>query len=494
MIKESLKIHGHRQFEIKQKVSFDHAKVKDIKYQVETYFFLPAALQINPQSYSTKEFQKSLKNYVRLSPATHKLKSFYKKNGLLEKLSTYLKKSLGEHDAIDLDEYENELKKIALTYKRSLRLAIKGFLKSPSQKTEENISQFLLDIKQTIITYRELSNACEEIEGKIRSRAFEYCDEYLSWVTTFYLRKLITEREMPCRLEISQVWREEIKYREKKYPESIATVGESNEAVLHRWSSLKRYISRYLFLDISHKKGAPILLHSIYGIAAAFSMIFATIIAFTWQGKYGALSVNLFLAMVVGYIFKDRIKEIGRDKLYKTFQRWIPDRKLMIYKEGMKKPIGICKETFRFLEHKELPKEIQELRANSYTEVLMNNEREEDILFYKKEVHLINRPNLFEKTRFPIADITRFNISDYLRYIDISFEELPFLEEDETPVLGEKTYHVYMIRRIRMNNDNLATELVRIVLNVEGIKRLEVLKTLDGHNVEPLFEQKGVIE
>ena len=62
MIKESLKIHGHRQFEIKQKVSFDHATAKDIKYHVETYFFLPAALQINPQSYSTKEFQQSIKN------------------------------------------------------------------------------------------------------------------------------------------------------------------------------------------------------------------------------------------------------------------------------------------------------------------------------------------------------------------------------------------------------------------------------------------------
>lgn len=91
MIKESLKIHGHHQFEIKQRVSFDHAKTKDIKYQVETYFFLPVALQINPQSYSTKEFQKSLKNYVRLSPATHKLKFFYKKRGYLKSYPVNLK-------------------------------------------------------------------------------------------------------------------------------------------------------------------------------------------------------------------------------------------------------------------------------------------------------------------------------------------------------------------------------------------------------------------
>lgn len=476
MIKESLKIHGHRQFEIKQKVSFDHAKAKEIKYNVETYFFLPAALQINPQSYSTQEFQKSLKNYVRLSPATHKLRALYKDGGLLDSLARHIK-IYAEH-GVELDVYENELKRFALTYKRSLRLAVKGFLKAPLQKTDENVAMFLNDIAQTVTAYRALVDDCHIIETSIPSKAFEYCDEYISWVTTFYLRKLITEREMPLRLDISQAWREEINYREEKYPESIAKPGESNEEVLYRWSSLKRYISRYLFLDIRHKKGAPLLLHSIYGIAAAFSMIFATVIAFTWQGKYGALSFNLFIAMVIAYIFKDRLKEIGRDKLYKVFQRWIPDRKLMIYKEGMKKPIGICKESFRFLAHRNLPDEVKQLHYETYSEVLMNNEREEDILFYKKEVHLMNHHNLFEKTRFPIADITRFNISDYLKYIDVSFEELPFLEEDETPVLGEKTYHVYMIRRIRLHNDNLATELVRIVINVDGIKRLEVLKEL----------------
>lgn len=479
MIKESLKIHGHRQFEIKQKVSFDHANTKDIKYQVETYFFLPTALQINPQSYSTQEFQKSMKNYVRLSPATHKLKQFYKSKGLIDKLSIQLQEWLEAPKSLELSGYENTLKRIALTYKRSLRLAVKALLKSPNQKNDDNIIQFLGDIEQTIEAYRALAPLCQRIEENIVSKAFEYCDEYISWVTTFYLRKLITEREMPCRSHISTAWREELHYREEHYPESIANAGESNEDVLYRWSSLKRYISRYLFLEITHKKGAPLLLHSIYGLAAAFSMIFATMIAFTWQGKYGALSFNLFIAMVVAYIFKDRFKEIGRDKLYQLFQKWIPDRKLLIYREGYHHPIGVCKESFRFLSHGKLPDEIKAVHAETSREVLINNEREEDILYYKKEVHLRNQPNLFEKTRFPIADITRFNISDYLRYIDVAFEELPFLEEDETPVLGEKIYHVYMIRCIRTNHDKAGTELVKLVLNVQGIKRLEVLKSLD---------------
>ncbi len=47
--------------------------------------------------------------------------------------------------------------------------------------------------------------------------------------------------------------------------------------------------------------------------------------------------------MVIGYIFKDRLKEIGREQLYRVFQKWIPDRQLRIYREGVKAPVGYAK-------------------------------------------------------------------------------------------------------------------------------------------------------
>ena len=47
MIKESVKVHGRYQLEIKQKVSFDR-RAHEVRYRIETWFFLPAALQVNP--------------------------------------------------------------------------------------------------------------------------------------------------------------------------------------------------------------------------------------------------------------------------------------------------------------------------------------------------------------------------------------------------------------------------------------------------------------
>lgn len=77
-------------------------------------------------------------------------------------------------------------------------------------------------------------------------------------------------------------------------------------------------------------------------------MIFATVIAFAWQGQYGALSANLFIALVIGYIFKDRIKDLLKEQLSKRFKKWIPDRRLEILRDE-RYHVGDCKESFEFL-------------------------------------------------------------------------------------------------------------------------------------------------
>ena len=101
--------------------------------------------------------------------------------------------------------------------------------------------------------------------------------------------------------------------------------------MLYRWRSLKKFISSQLFLTVKMREGNPWLLQSLYGIAAAVSMVFATVVAFVWQGKYGALSWNLFLALVIAYIFKDRLKDWMRTRLAKLFRRWLPSRRQLIY-------------------------------------------------------------------------------------------------------------------------------------------------------------------
>lgn len=474
MIKESLKVHGKRQFEIKQKVLFPR-KAKEIRYQVETFFFLPSSLQINPDLYTASSFQRSLKNYIRLRPPTIKLSSLPAKDGALDIFRQWMEQ-LNPQEPPSLDEYENRLKRYALTYKRTIRLNVKMVNQNLQRQTPEYIASLLADIELCLTRYRALAAQAKEIEEVIHSNAFSYCDEFMSYYTMNYLHMLLNDKHIPLREEIRHFWYQEMRYLRKQYPDSFPNDENDAELITYRRNLLKKYINRYLYLDIRHKRGAPLLLHSIYGIAAAISMVFATLIAFLWQGKYGALSANLFLAMVVGYIFKDRLKEIGREQLYRVFQKWIPDRQLRIYREGVKAPVGICKESFRFLNENALSSDIREMRQKSHWINLINVQRVEDILYYRKDVLLHNRPTVFEQTQSSIVDITRFNISDFLKYIDISYEELTF-NDDEPALIGEKVYHIYICRRVTMNKKTY-NELARLVVNADGVKRLEVLQPL----------------
>ncbi|MEQ4707639.1 hypothetical protein [Providencia huaxiensis] len=475
MIKESLKIHGKKQFEIKQKVLFPR-KSKEIRYQVDTFFFLPSSLQINPDLYTASNLQRSLKNYIRLRPPTVKLSSLTDENGALNELKQWLQQ-YNPQNLPSLDEYENRLKRYALTFKRTIRLNIKMVSQTPQRQTPEYLTEFMANIAKCFCAYRELAIPSAKIEEAIHSNAFSYCDEFMTYYTMNYLRDLLADKQIPLREEIRHFWYQEMRYLKKQYPDCFPSDETDAELVTYRRNLLKKYINRYLYLEIRHKRGLPLLLHSIYGIAAAISMIFATVIAFFWQGKYGALSANLFLAMIIGYIFKDRLKEVGREQLYRLFQKWIPDRQLRIYREGIKAPVGICKESFRFINEAMLSPDIREMRQKSHWVNLVNVQRMEDILYYRKDVLLHNRQSVFEKNQSSIADITRFNISDFLKHIDISYEELT-VNDDEPAIMGEKVYHIYLCRRITINKKTY-NELARLVVNADGIKRLEMLQSLD---------------
>ena len=122
-------------------------------------------------------------------------------------------------------------------------------------------------------------------------------------------------------------------------------------------------------------------------------------------------------------------------------------------------------------------------RKSAHWLKLLNDRRAEDVLLYRKEVALHNQPELFERTQYSIVDITRFNVSGFLRQIDHLFEHLPVGDEDDAVIVGERLYHVYMIRRVFFAGQS-ASELVRLVLNAEGIKRLEMIQPLQFAEAE----------
>ncbi len=469
MIRETLKASGKRSIEIKQRVVFPE-KRGALHYHVETWLFFPSSLQINRWTYPPPAFQRSLKNYIRLRPPTLMLRKFAA--GCVQTLAEIEQlAAVTDGDERAFNGYEHRLKMFCLTYKRALHLEVRYIRKLSGEKRALALLGCVETAGGILRRYRRWMKNLRESVADNALRVSAYCDEYLAVITTQYGNTLLNGIEAgPLRDEFRVFWRDQMSYRKEHYPETLPVPDSDNELVVYRVNTLKKYISSPMYLDVRRRRGETLLAHTIAGIAAALAMIFATAVAFFWQGKYGALSTQLFFAMVIGYIFKDRMKEGFRARLFSTFRRWVPDRQQMIYK-NFRHPIGKCDESFVFIEESRLPADVGELRRKVHQLDIQNYFLSEDVLHYSKHVRLRNGKSLFSGVNRSVMDITRLDITPFLKHTDGLLDELPMFE-GESVTYGEKVYHINMIRRVT-NGESSILERSRIVVNSEGIKRIE---------------------
>ena len=77
-------------------------------------------------------------------------------------------------------------------------------------------------------------------------------------------------------------------------------------------------------------------------------MVFATVVAFYSQAKYGTLTFPVFVALVVGYMFKDHIKEVGRS-LFAKCAPYLYDQRTVLYTPDGSHEIGHFREKMIFM-------------------------------------------------------------------------------------------------------------------------------------------------
>ena len=472
MLIDAIKQHGKKQIEVKQKVRITD-KTKKLKYRVDTFFIFPGALQITENNFKKEEFKHNLKCYLSLSEQSPSL------SGLRNELSE-LRLSPGQEEESD-DFY----RRFCLKYKTALQESSRSLMENQELSVEET-EAFLQTVNKLLEEFRKIKSSQENSDHLVQ--LLDKLDEYLTVVTAFCLRDLSEVCIGEPRNKILSFWQEVEKYRASRFPvESIE--GESKEsAFLMRWSFLKKFVQSSLFLDIRYKQGAPLLTHSIYGSAAALSMLFATVVAFFYQDRYGSLSRNLFFALVIAYIFKDRFKEIVRDWLSNViFRRWIPDRRLFIFLG--KKKVGCAKENFDFVSLNELPisnkdilQEDARLLSDCFRQSKLTPYACDSIFRYSREITL-------SASEFPdeacLIDIIRFNISEFLHNLGATSEGLPFFCDNGKSPKGEKLYNIYLFRSFCVGEKS-DSEVIRVTVNAKAVRRISIV----NDNV-PVFLQQS---
>ena len=503
-----IKLHDRHRFEIKLDIDLD-ASLKS-SYEVETYFFVPRALNIGPHNYGKEKFYNSSQRYIRFRTpkiSIGKLCDPTLQTSPLNRIKEDLGKVLsGAGDNAMSDKICNEFRMLGCIIRGEIRDYVKVFAEGlatygsavPAAQRKlfvaEGLENFLGDLKSLEAALASVKAGVSDpaVPLKIRETA-AFFDEYMSLILEEYLTSLIEalrkspgvrERFEDVEKGVLAIVTAQNRYRQAmKYP-SVLVPGSSNETIIYRRGVLKKFISSVLYLkaEFSEWEG---LTQIFFGLAAGGAMLFVVLVMLFVQRRYAMNSMPFVLAAVISYIFKDRIKDWLKLLFSKSLTRWISDRKIDILDSaGGGERIGLLKEAVTFISDKNLPPDIARLRRIDNITSVDEEGKPERVFKYKKEILLYPEVIIKSHERCrDLNDIMRFNIRELVEQADDSAVDYPYVD----PATGElrsaacaRVYHLNMVLKYtyfdREAKVNIHYERIRIVLNKDGIVRLEEVK------------------
>ena len=496
-IQQAVKPHDKYQVEIK--LDYEFLEGKRTSYQVSTYIFVPQNLGINVHNYPKSHFYRDIQNYIRLKTPTLILRDFTEH-------STSPLATIEEIIAIENWANDPECKRLLISSLKFLSSMLKSSIREHFNLIDKRISEaapnskidliirslveeFLVESHKIVDKYRafyptfNLPNVDEQI-----FTSYQFTDESISLlieessvemfqIAENYLKKRSHKAEFQH--ELSKCVQTEIKHRKSHGYASILKDGEDNEEFIFRSSVLKKYASSVLYLSTDIRREGTALEHVLFAAAAGISMLFATLIAFDFQKRYGNFSFPFFAALVVGYMFKDRIKELGRSFFSRYLQSTLYDRRINIRTQDGKHKLGVLREKVSFVEEKDIPAAIIHARNRDQITELDNDWRGEHIICYSKKIVLFN--NAFKKVYADapeitgINDITRYDIRAYLNKMAEPVQERSYLDGSQlTTITCHKVYHLNFLAMYKsLPQKEKIYKRIRLILDREGIKRIE---------------------
>jgi hypothetical protein len=232
---------------------------------------------------------------------------------------------------------------------------------------------------------------------------------------------------------------------------------------------LKKFVESNLFLNTDTRREAIFVEQMLFAVAAGIAMVFATGVAFVSQLMYGNLSLPFFIALVISYMFKDRIKELLRMYLDRKHKKFFSDYKTSIFNPEKKK-IGELKESFHFVKKKNLADDILETRRKIQKTDLDIELKSEKVMLFRNQIRLFKGQGAgFEG----VTQILRYNIWDLTFKMDDPEKEVYYVKKSGLKQINvERIYHLNLVMRYSVDDSSI-TKAYRIVASKKGIKRIE---------------------
>jgi hypothetical protein len=487
----------HDRYQLELKLGYPLTPGRQTRYLIDTYLFLPASLGINSPSYTSKEFYRDIQTYIRMKTPSFLLEQvLVAPDSPLHRSETLLR---GHHEFLSSSEEQmlrDSFRVLRAILKSAFRRQVAP-LQRPPPADVHAADSFSQRVETLVDQADELERRYRELEplliragtSEALLQSYRLADESISVLIEDLLLqvhelagKWLDRTELPrWQRRLRQRAQAEVDYRSRRgYPSVLGP--QNSEELLLRHSALKKYTSSVLWLSTSTRREGGTLEQVLFATAAGVSMVFATLVAFYAQSIYGQISLPVFLALVIAYMFKDRIKESGRAVSAHILSRRLFDNRTTIQTQDGERDLGHVREKMVHVRPKgrerTVPPAVLAARDSDphYEPELLG--QPEVVIHYAKQVTL--RKDAFRYLAqdglliSAINDITRLDIRSFLRKMDNPYEERLVLHDGKVErVRCQRTYHLNLISVFGAEDGSTTCERTLVVLNRKGIVRIE---------------------
>lgn len=486
-------------FQIEIKLDYKLGEKRKTNYRVETYFFIPKNLDVNERTYPSEEFYRDTKNYIRVKTPAIDLTAMCEDDVMPLAVIERVTSAPGWLVDLDLNEdLIDNCKLLTAMLKSVLREHLKLIRKRAGEVNngawadvgiDNLLAEFIERANEIARRYRNLYKKIDQpnVNAEVLG-AYRLTDESVSLLieeTAIDLAKLLTEKGLEASQSkysalLIRLAESETEHRRAAGYGSILRSSGDNEEYAYRAAVLKKYAASILYLSTAITREGQALKHLLFMLAAGLSMVFATMIAFYFQDKYGTFTVPVFSALVIGYMFKDRIKEISKDLLDRMLKHQIYDRRISIRAEAGGQKLGVLREKVTFMDETDVPLSVLNARDKGHFVELDNYGQSEVIIRYTKDI-VLNVPAIKKAFKWlpnvsGLNDITRLDVRPFLnRMAEPVLERLCVEDGKLVPAYTKKVYHINMVAKYSSDMPTHAKlyTRTRLVLSRDGIERVE---------------------
>ncbi len=489
MAKYRCRVEPHGPHQLELKIRYPVRAEERSQYSFDLYIFLPAQLRVR-DAYGSRRFIDDVISHIRHTSPRISLDRLVDP-GFAGSPLARVKAELArvrEGTGPDEEGLLRELRTLGNAFRSAVRtersLILRRAAAGAGEDLDAKVRSVLADLARLLEEVRCLAALFGQAGLAERLQVgVQWADEWVSlnaevelirvWEA---LRAAGTPRDLldAVRARI----RDETAHRRKAGYASVVRPGDAaaNEKAIYHESMLKKWSQGALYMSSEQLATSRGIGHIIGGVAAAVAMSFAVFATFLTTQLFAMYSVPWALMIVVGYIFKDRMKEMLKGSLNRIFPLLFFDRSGRLTDRAVEGPVGSTRETVRHIVPSDCPQDAAALRyadGNPFREILPRD----DVIHYNKIVKLrSSRLRTGHGDLDSITEILRMKVDPWMREMDDPTSRLRLLWGNSVAtVVARRVYHVHLVLALSSSGEERSLHHYLAILSRDGVQRVETL-------------------